>query len=736
MTQPNKILWFAVFVVLPLMMPSKAAAQMVYAADYGTKTLLVIRTSISPSTVVTIPMPNSPYRIVVTPDAKYAYVANLCNPPSDTGSVSVVDLVQNAVVGAPIAVGGCPGDIAITPDGSEVYTTVNNSVAVIDAASMPPTLKTTINNVPNNGSRHGTLAVDGKNVYVLGYSQTGSIISVIDTGHNMVANTLSPTIGPITAISTIAVDLSGALWLTAGNKVQAGSRGPITVGCQGGSPAPPAFTPDRKKAYIPESLVECGQNLIYDINVGALTTTPVSLFDASYCCNDTPNQIALSPDNKTGYVAAGFTGVLIFDTATDMLNYPGIRVNSHTQVQGIAVQPMNTPVSTTAITVSPLDPTTNGTPVTLTFASVSAAGYTTVTTSTTGPPPPTGFNFGTPPTYYNIATTAMFSRATVCITASTPIPAGSILWHYSGTPPMPTDVTAPGYPQGNLICSNPLTSLSPFAIGCSIDTIPPVTTATLNPSANSNGWNNTDVTVLLNSMDPDGTVAQISYGASGAQTISPTTVGGGSIKFPISTEGMTTVSFFATDAAGNVEAPNTLVVQIDKTPPTVTYNGNAGKYTVDQTISIQCTAVDPPNSNGTHGSGLASRTCQNIRGPAYSFPVGNNTFSAQATDNAGNVGSGSTSFSVLVTYGSLCTLTKQFVESSANYQALPPTFRSQIDQFVTSLCQQLTNAQLALTSQQKAQLIAAYQAGVSALVNNGWLTSTQGAILIRLSQAL
>jgi len=87
-----------------------------------------------------------------------------------------------------------------------VYTTVNNSVAVIDAASMPPTLKTTINNVPNNGSRHGTLAVDGR-MFMYSGTPTGSIISVIDTGHNMVANTLRPTIGPITAISTIAVDL-------------------------------------------------------------------------------------------------------------------------------------------------------------------------------------------------------------------------------------------------------------------------------------------------------------------------------------------------------------------------------------------------------------------------------------------------------------------------------------------------------------------------------------------------
>jgi len=44
--------------------------------------------------------------------------------------------------------------------------------------------------------------------------------------------------------------------------------------------------------------------------------------------------------------------------------------------------------------------------VSVSYASVTTAGSTTVTTSTTGPMPPAGFNFGTPPTYYDVATTA------------------------------------------------------------------------------------------------------------------------------------------------------------------------------------------------------------------------------------------------------------------------------------------------------------------------------------------
>src|SRR5439155_21016656 len=59
-------------------------------------------------------------------------------------------------------------------------------------------------------------------------------------------------------------------------------------------------------------------------------------------------------------------------------------------------------------------------PVRLIFTNVTQAGVTSLTTSSTGPPPPAGFKLGNPPTYFNLATTASFSGSvTVCI-------------HYSG----------------------------------------------------------------------------------------------------------------------------------------------------------------------------------------------------------------------------------------------------------------------------------------------------------------
>jgi hypothetical protein len=54
--------------------------------------------------------------------------------------------------------------------------------------------------------------------------------------------------------------------------------------------------------------------------------------------------------------------------------------------------------------------------VSLTFDTVEAAGETTVTTSSQGAPPPTGFKLTNPPVYYEIATTATFTgNVRVCL---------------------------------------------------------------------------------------------------------------------------------------------------------------------------------------------------------------------------------------------------------------------------------------------------------------------------------
>jgi hypothetical protein len=110
------------------------------------------------------------------------------------------------------------------------------------------------------------------------------------------------------------------------------------------------------------------------------------------------------------------------------------------------------------------------------------------------------------------------------------------------------------------------------------DKTPPVTTATPSPGPNVNGWNNTNVTVTFNSTDnePNGTgVKQITVTLIGAQSGS-VVIPGGTGAVQITTDGITVVTYFGTDNAGNQETPKTLAVQIDKTPPVISGMPAAG----------------------------------------------------------------------------------------------------------------------------------------------------------------
>lgn len=171
-----------------------------------------------------------------------------------------------------------------------------------------------------------------------------------------------------------------------------------------------------------------------------------------------------------------------------------------------------------------------------------------------------------------------------------------------------------------------VTSRSPHRVVklCEADTTPPVIAATVSPAANGSGWNNSAVTVSWSLSDPESGIASSS--GCGSSTVSSEGAG-------------ISLNCSASNGAG-LTAAQSVSLSIDLTAPTVSYSGNAGSYTVDQQVSISCTAADAL-------SGVASSSCSNISGPAYSF-ASSNSFSATATDLAGNTGSGSASFSVVI----------------------------------------------------------------------------------------
>lgn len=171
---------------------------------------------------------------------------------------------------------------------------------------------------------------------------------------------------------------------------------------------------------------------------------------------------------------------------------------------------------------------------------------------------------------------------------------------------------------------------------CPLDSTPPVITPSVTGPAGNAGWYVGHVTVSWTVADPE---SDVSTSGCDDTTLTEDTV-------------ETTVTCSATSAGGS--ASDSVTVGIDQTDPTITYTGNRGTYELDEQVTIECTAAD-----GT--SGVASDDCASVDAPAHTFDPGEHSMSAQATDVAGHHGSGSTTFTVVVTPGGLIRLILQHV---------------------------------------------------------------------------
>lgn len=212
----------------------------------------------------------------------------------------------------------------------------------------------------------------------------------------------------------------------------------------------------------------------------------------------------------------------------------------------------------------------------------------------------------------------------------------------------------------------------------------------------------------------------------------PMTVGGTGPAFSAAAagEGTHVISCVATSVSGVTHSALD-TVRIDTVAPVVVYTGNAGSYTVDQVVAITCSATDP-----APGSGIAQSTCAPTSGPAYLFGPGSHTFTATATDNAGNVGHGSTTFSVAVTQASLCNLTLSFVQGSARYQGLPAKIQAFINDMANDACMHRLKASQEPLEGDPDRDRTAYEVLVKLLAAFGFLTPGQAATLVNLSRAL
>ena len=252
--------------------------------------------------------------------------------------------------------------------------------------------------------------------------------------------------------------------------------------------------------------------------------------------------------------------------------------------------------------------------------------------------------------------------------------------------------------------------LLPIVGGAAVsDTTAPVSTAAIVDAPNEAGWNNGPTRVHVTAVDgSDGSgVASITVALAGAQSSLPATTSGAVADVDVTAEGTTTVTYFATDAAGNVETPHQLTVRIDRTPPTVTYTGNAGTYAVDEQVTIGCVAADDV-------SGVATTTCANVDAPAYTLGVGAHTLTATATDRAGNTGSGTAELVVTVDPGGLARLLLGLAPGSPQARAV---------------------ASVAEAGNETA-FVRVFDATVARLARLGELTADEAASLLRLASSL
>jgi len=174
------------------------------------------------------------------------------------------------------------------------------------------------------------------------------------------------------------------------------------------------------------------------------------------------------------------------------------------------------------------------------------------------------------------------------------------------------------------------------------DLVAPMTGAGVSPVSNAAAWINSNATVTLSASDGDGWgVQNITYRLSGA-TSKPNTVVEGSIAFvPLSNDGLTTVTFFATDLANNVEAAHIINIRIDKTAPTAT----SKMVSTDEDSPVGVTLTGADATSGVAGysvisgpaHGALSGTAPNLTyTPAPDFS-GTDSFTFGVVDAADNV---------------------------------------------------------------------------------------------------
>ncbi|WP_171646162.1 endo-alpha-N-acetylgalactosaminidase family protein [Paenibacillus phytorum] len=179
------------------------------------------------------------------------------------------------------------------------------------------------------------------------------------------------------------------------------------------------------------------------------------------------------------------------------------------------------------------------------------------------------------------------------------------------------------------------------------DGIPPTTEAALDGVKGSGGWFTSDVTVTLKSQDDNSGLVSTEYSLTVVQSVYGQQSTNGFVPYTapvLLSEGIYQLQYRSTDHAGNVEVPQTITVNVDRTVPTtvLTANGsplvNGATFQDNQLLTLNIQSEDQLSGVATQSvtiDGVVSSATQNIVN--WEGQLGNHVIQAIVTDLAGNV---------------------------------------------------------------------------------------------------
>ncbi|MCZ8510949.1 cadherin-like beta sandwich domain-containing protein [Paenibacillus filicis] len=205
------------------------------------------------------------------------------------------------------------------------------------------------------------------------------------------------------------------------------------------------------------------------------------------------------------------------------------------------------------------------------------------------------------------------------------------------------------------------------------DGVPPTTEAVLDGVKGSSGWFTSDVTVTLKAQDGNSGLASTEYSLTVLQNVYGQQSTNGFVPYTapfVLNEGIYQLQYRSTDRAGNVEAPKTITVNIDRTAPTtvLTANGsplvNGATFQDSQLLTLVIQSEDPLSGVASQLitiDGAATGATQNIVN--WEGQLGNHVVQAVVTDRAGNVNTTKITVNVITSVSAMQQLIAKFIAS-------------------------------------------------------------------------